>query len=198
MKGQSMKSLLAPIAAAALLSGCLSLSPTPPPSLMTLTAEQRVAPGAARSAGPGDAITIVAPALTPALQTQRVPVTTSDTAIAYLKDALWVETPDVLFQALLSEVVAARTGRVVLSPHQFNADPGTRVTGELQRMGLDARTREGVIVYDAQISSSAGVRARRFESRVPAAAEDPQSVAVALNAAANRIAVEFSDWVAGG
>ncbi|MBC7986657.1 MAG: membrane integrity-associated transporter subunit PqiC [Sphingomonadaceae bacterium] len=193
-----MKPFFALAAAVALLSGCLSLSPAPPPSLMTLTAEQRVAPGAARSAGPGDAITIVEPELDPALQTQRLPVTTSDTAISYLKDALWVETPDVLFQTLLSEVVEARTGRVVLNPAQFSADPGTRVTGQLHRLELDARTREGVIVYDAQISTSAGVRTRRFEARVVAAAEDPQSVAAALNRAANQIAVELSDWVVGG
>lgn len=197
MRGQTVKHYLTLAATAALLSGCISFAPEPPPSLMTLTAEQQLAAGASRSAAPGDAITIVEPLLPAELATQRVPVRTSDTALAYLVDALWVETPDTLFQRLLSEVVAARTGRIVLDPAQFNADPGTRVTGELREFGLDARTREVVIVYDATISTAAGVRTRRFEAREPVAAEDPQSVAVALNRAANRIAVEFSDWVVG-
>lgn len=195
MKGQTVKHILSLAAAAALLSGCINFGTPPPPSLMTLTAEQQIAGGATRSAAPGDAITIVEPALPAALATQRVPVQTSDTALAYLVAALWVETPDTLFQRLLSEVVAARTGRIVLNPGQFNADPGTRVTGELHEFGLDARTREAAIVYDAAISTSSGVRTRRFEAREPVAAEDPQSVAGGLNRAANRVAVEFSDWL---
>lgn len=195
MKGQSVKQFFALAAAAAALSGCISFGTPPPPSLMTLTADQQVAGGATRAAAQGDAITILPPRLSAALATQRVPVQTSDTALAYLVDALWIETPDTLFQRLLSEVAAARTGRIVLDPAQFSADPGTRVTGELHEFGLDARSREAVIVYDAAISTAAGVRTRRFEAREPVAAEDPQSVAAALNRAANRIAVEFSDWV---
>ena len=32
-------------------------------------------------------------------------------------------------QAMLGEVIAARTGRVVLDPNQFSHDPGVQLTG---------------------------------------------------------------------
>ncbi len=195
-KGPMMKRMLFPVAALVALSGCLSFGEDPPPFLMTLTADTQVEAGATRSAGIGQAITIEKPDVPQALVTNRLPVTTSDTSIAYLQNALWVDTPNELLRALLAEVTAARTGRVVLDPSQYHADPGTVVTGQLQRFGLDARTRQVVIVYDAQLNGEGGVRTRRFEQREPVAAEDAGSVANALNRAANRLAIEFSDWIA--
>ena len=37
---------------------------------------------------------------------------TGPTSLAYLKNAFWVDTPDNLFQRLLSETISARTGIV--------------------------------------------------------------------------------------
>lgn len=190
-----MMKYILPVIAIATLSGCLSFGEDPPPFLMNLTADSQVAAGATRTAGIGQAITIERPEVPQALITNRLPVTTSDTSIAYLQDALWVDTPSELLRSLLAEVVAARTGRVVLDPSQYAADPGTVVTGQLQRFGLDARTHEVVIVYDAQLNTGGGVRTRRFEAREPVAVEEARPVADALNRAANRLAVEFSDWV---
>jgi hypothetical protein len=48
------------------------------------------------------------------------------------------EMPSELFARLVSETIAATTGRVVLDPKQFTFDPGQRLTGTLQRFGLDA------------------------------------------------------------
>lgn len=183
--------------AVAALTGCLSFGAEPPPYLMTLTADQQVAAGATRTAAMGQAITIERPEVPQKLVTNRVPVDTSDTTIAYLTGAVWVDTPNELFRALLSEVVAVRTGRVVLDPASYAADPGTVIRGELREFGLDARTGEVVIRYDATISSAAGVRARRFEAREQVFVQDGRNVADALNRAANRLAIEFSDWVAG-
>ena len=114
---------------------------------------------------------------------------TGDTQVAYLKDAQWVEMPGPLFGRLLSETIAARTGRVVLDPKQFTFDPGIRLTGTLQTFGLQADRMEAVVIYDAALARGAdSVETRRFEARVPIAAVDPASAATGLNEAANQVA----------
>lgn len=179
------------------LSGCISFGEEPPPFLMSLSPGEQIAVGANRSAATGQAITIRRPDIPQKLITNRVPVQVSDTSIAYLQNALWVDSPNELFRALLAEVVAARTGRVVLDPAQYSEDPGLIVSGQLQEFGLDARTSEVVVVYDAAIRNEDGIRTRRFEARETVAVQEAQFVGQALNRAANRIAVEVSDWVTG-
>lgn len=186
-----------PLIALAALSGCISFGEEPPPYLMTLSADEEIATGATRTAAMGQAITIERPEVPQQLITNRVPVRTGETTIAYLQNAVWVDTPNELFRALVSEVVAARTGRVVLDPATYVTDPGTIVRGELREFGLDARTQEVLIVYDASINMPGGVRTRRFEAREQVSAQDGQSVAIGLNRAANRMAVEISDWITG-
>ncbi len=192
-----MKRFLAMIATAGLLAGCVSFGSEPPPFLMTLTADEQIAGGTARSSAPGEAITIERPEVPQKLITNRLPVQTGETTIAFLQGAVWVDTPNKLFQALLSEVVAARTGRVVLDPAIYTADRGTVVRGQLLEFGYNAPSSEVVIVYDAAITDASGVRTRRFEAREPVYAEDAQTVSRALNRAANRMAIEFSDWLTG-
>ncbi len=77
-----------------------------------------------RAAGPGDAITIDVPVVPKELATTRVPALIGPTAIAYIKDVQWVESPDRLFQDLVQETVMRTTGRVVLDPRQASLDPG--------------------------------------------------------------------------
>jgi cholesterol transport system auxiliary component len=106
--------------------------------------------------------------------------------------------PANLFARLVSETVAATTGRVVLDPSQFTFDPGQRLTGTLQRFGLDAPRLEVVAVYDAVLArQGGGITTRRFEARIPVAAADAASVAPALNQAANQLATEVAAWVGG-
>jgi len=186
-----------PVLAAALaLSGC-SFGPKVPPVLMRLSSA--ASPGAAgRTAPTSAAITVVVPTVAQELRTPRLPVRTGATQVAYLKDAQWVEAPGALFGRLLSETIAARTGRVVLDPKQFTFDPGVRLTGTLQAFGLQSDTMEAVAVYDAALARGAdGVETRRFEARVPVAAVDAASAAPALNQAANQIAAEVAAWVGG-
>ena len=181
------------------LAGCISLGEDPPPVLLTLTAAAVVQPGSTASGTPGEAVTVVTPGVPQSLATARIPVQSNDTEVAYLKDAQWVETPNKLFQRLLSETIQARTGRPVLSPRQFSLDPGTRISGELLAFGVDAPTQSAVVTYDAAISRDGGARVetRRFEARVPVSAVESGPVGVALNAAANQVAGEVAAWVAG-
>jgi cholesterol transport system auxiliary component len=185
------------IAAAALaLSGCFSFGPKTPPVLMRLTPDEAQQAGTSRTSPASQTITVVLPAVSQELRTPRVPVRTGGTAVAYLKDAQWVETPDALFARLLGETIAARTGRVVLDPRQFTFDPGTRLSGTLHSFGLDADRSEAVVVYEGVLARGPdAVESRRFEARVPVAALDAASAPDALNRAANQVAGEVAAWV---
>lgn len=185
----------AALAAALAVSGCLSFGPDVPPVLMRLTSEAEVA-GTSRTAAAGEAITVVPPTAPAELNTPRVPVRTGATQVAYVKDAQWVEAPSILFARLVSETIAARTGRLVLDPKQFTFDPGQRLTGTLKTFGLDADRMEAVLVYDAAVSRGKDrIETRRFEARVPVAAIDAATVPPALNRAANQVAAEVAAWI---
>jgi len=182
-------------AAAATLAGCGLGGAKPPPTLMRLSPAAEPA-ASSRTAPTAQAITVSIPAMVEELNTPRVPVRTADTEVTYLKNAQWVDVPAPLFARLLSDTIAARTGRVVLDPRQFAFDPGQRLTGTLRAFGLDAERMEAVVVYDAAIARGPdAVETRRFEARVPVTAIDAASAPVALNSAANRVAEEVATWV---
>ena len=187
--------LLAAAAAALPLSGCFGGGA--PDQLLTLTPAQTRPAAQPRTAGPNEAVTVVAPTVPQALRTTRVPVYVSDTVVQYLKDAVWVENPGPLFGRLLGETIAVRTGRVVLDPGQYSHDPGTRLTGQLLRFGLDPNAMEVVVVYEAVIARGAagGISNNRFEARVAVAAATPEAVAPALNQAANQVADQVAAWL---
>ena len=169
-----------------------------PDELLTLTADETRQAASPRSAAAGEAITVADPTVPQALRTTRVPVYVSETAIQYLEDAQWVESPGALFGRLVGEIIAARTGRVVLDPNQFTHDPGVQLTGQLVKLGLDPNTMEAVIVYDAAMARGrASVTTNRFEARVAVAADTPAAVAPALNQAANQVAEQVAAWVGG-
>jgi cholesterol transport system auxiliary component len=169
-----------------------------PPTLLTLTSSAPAPQSIQRTAGPGDAITIDVPVVPKELATTRVPALVGPTAIAYIKDVQWVESPDRLFQDLVQETVIRTTGRVVLDPRQSALDPGLHLTGTLSRFGYD--TQEGAVIvrYDGALSAPGGTRVetRRFEAREPADGT-ARTVGPALNAAANRVAAEVAQWVGG-
>lgn len=187
-----------PLAALA-LSGCISFGAEPPPSLLTLSPASTMPAGTSRSAAAGEAITIVPPRVPQALATNRVPVQSDDTTLAYVKDAQWVDAPNRLFRSLLAEVVSAKTGKLVLDNRQFTVDPGITISGTLMNFGVDASTSEAVVTYDAVRGSQGGTRVeeRRFEARVPVSAVESGPVGVALNAAANQVAEQVAAWVGG-
>lgn len=165
-----------------------------PPTLATLTASAEAPASIDRVADPSAAVTVELPIVPQALDSSRVPVHVGPTAIAYVQDVVWIDRPAVLFQQLVAETVTRMTGRVVLDPRQALLDPGTRVTGALQRFGYDADSREVVVIYDSALSRNGMVESKRFEAREPAdgtAATVPQ----ALNRAANKVAVEVATWI---
>lgn len=181
-------------AAALALAGCFG-GASVPDQLLTLTPTQTRPAAAPLTAAQGAAITVVDPTVPQALRTTRVPVYVSETAIQYLEDAAWVENPGALFARLVGETIAARTGRVVLDSRQYTHDPGTRLTGQLLRFGLDPARMEAVAVYDAAITRADGVATNRFEARVSVAEATPAAVAPALNQAANQIAEQVAAWI---
>ena len=196
-----MLRLAAPLALALSLCSCAGLlggGGKTPPWLLTLT-PQAPAPGnIARTAGPGEAVTIELPVVPKEIRTNRVPVHSGPIAIAYVKDLTWVDTPDKLFQDLLTETVTRMTNRVVLDPNQATLDPGVTITGSLSRFGYDAQESQVVVRYDAAKTRPGGntVETRRFEAREPADG-NAASVAPAINAAANRVAIEVAQWIGG-
>lgn len=183
------------LASALSLSACISFGEDPPERLLSLTPAQSVAAGASQSVAPGEALTVLPPSVPAELSTMRVPVQATPTAVAYVKDAQWVEAPNRLFARLVGETIEARTGRAVLSGRQFNADPGARLSGQLLRFGVDAASRTAVVVYDAVLQRGAALQTRRFEARTPVAEIEAQAVGVALNQAANQVAADVADWI---
>ena len=185
------------LAASLGLTGCLNLGgPSPPPTLMRLTPVSALPAQTVRTANAADSVTVIVPTVPQELATLRVPVIQGGIAVAYLKDAQWVEQPNGLFARVLSETIGATTGRVVLDPRQFTFDPGIRLTGQLQAFGLDADAMEVVARYDAALArGSDQVETRRFEARIPVTEADVAVVSPALNQAANRVAADVAAWI---
>lgn len=198
-----MRMMLRVTAAAALalsLGGCALLGggPKPPPWLLTLTPSAAAPASVERSANAGQAVTIDVPVIPKELRSVRVPAQVGETAIAYIKDLQWVDTPDHLFQDLLQETVLRTTNRVVIDPKQSTLDPGLVVTGQLSSFGYEAGQGTVLVRYDAALSTAGGTRVetRRFEARAPADGT-AATVGQALNTAANQVALEVARWIGG-
>lgn len=193
-----MKSLvkLAALGPILLLGGCLSFGEDPPESLLTLTATA-TAPAGANTQGTQDsALALVEFEAPQALDVTRVPVQVSDTELAYLKDAVWVERPARLFRRLVAETIRARSGRVVIDGDDPGVSADARLQGTLRAFGYDARTSSAVVVFDAVRSGAdSQVVTRRFEARVPGVLPEVGSVGPALNQAANEVAGRIAEWV---
>ena len=198
-----MNKMLRVSAAAALaiaLGGCALLGggPKPPPWLLTLEPSAPAPAAIARSANAGEAVTIEVPVVPKELRTTRVPAQVGETAVAYIKDLQWVDTPDRLFQDLLEETVTRTTNRVVLDKNQSTLDPGLTVSGRLSSFGYEAGQGTVLVQYDAALSTGGGTRVetRRFEARAPADGT-ATTVGPALNTAANQVALQVAQWIGG-
>lgn len=187
---------LAALAPALLLGGCLNLGGDVPDSLLTLTPASMAPAGSGASGAQGDALVLSEFETPKELDVTRVPVQMSDTEIAYLKDAVWVERPSRLFRRLLAETIRTRANRVVIDGDDPGVSAADRLQGTLRAFGYDARTREAVVVFDAVRNGTASaVTTRRFEARVPVAAAETAFVGPALNQAANDVAGQVADWL---
>lgn len=175
-------------------SGCISLGPKVPDTLLSLTATTAPAPGTASSGTYATALAVLEPASEARLAVNRVPVQIDDANVAYLQKTMWVERPARLFQRLLAETLRTKGGRLVIEGDTGVA--GQRLSGRLLEMGYDARTSSVIVRYDAVRELPGGqVETRRFENVVPGVKAKGAAVGPALNEAANAVAKDVADWV---
>jgi cholesterol transport system auxiliary component len=187
---------LLPATLAFALSGSLSLGGDPPDELLTLTPMRAAPAGAATRAAASSALAVLEPSASQRLDVTRVPVQMTDSTLAYVKDAVWVEKPAILFQTLIVEAVRAKGNRLVVREGDLGYSAITNLSGELLDMGYDVATGSVVVRYDGVLQLADGqVRTRRFESRVSGIAPEAAAVGPALNQAANDVADQVAEWV---
>ena len=169
-----------------------------PTTLMVLTPEAPDPGQIARTAAPGQAVTIAVPHVSRELNNVRVPVQVNPVDVQYVTDLTLADTPDRLFAGLLAETVRRTTNRVVVNPEQPGLDPGLTVTGVLQRFGYDAATGQVIVQYDGSLAVPGGnrVETRRFTASAPADGT-AATVGPALNRAANQVALDVAKWIGG-
>jgi cholesterol transport system auxiliary component len=182
------------------LPGCISLGGEPPESLLTLNPEARAPAGQGIAQGGERPVVAVLTFDTPAkLDVLRVPVEVSATELAYLQEAFWVEKPARLFRRLVGETIRSRGAAMVVDGDDTAMLATVTLRGTLIDMGYEARTSEAVVRFDAvRVDKDGAVTTRRFEAREGGVTADTRAVGAALNTAANRVAAEVADWVAGG
>lgn len=191
-----LNKVLLPVALALTLAGCISLTPDPPDSLLTLTPVRTAPAGAGAAGNAATALAVIEPSTDQRLNVVRVPVQTSDSTLAYLQDAVWVEKPTRLFQQLLAETIRAGGTRLVVGEGDFGYSAATKLSGRLLDMGFDAASGSVVVRFDAVLQTPDGkVQTKRFENRVSGVAPEAAAVGPALNQAANAVAGEVADWV---
>jgi len=178
------------------LTGCISLGGEAPEQLYTLTPTATVAAGGGTTGSASAALAVLVPSTPERLNVTRVPVQVSESSLAYLQDAFWVEKPALLFRNLLAETIRARGNRLVVGGGELEYTANTQLSGQLIEMGYDAPSMSVVVRYDAILSLPEGeLRTRRFESSIQGIAPQADAVGPALNQAANDVAVQVADWV---
>lgn len=198
LRHPTFRPLLAAGATLTLLSACVSFGDKAPPQLLTLTSDAAPTAGSMAQASVTEAIIVDVPTVERTLDQVRVPVQVSDSAIAYVQDAVWADKPARLFRGVLAETLAAKSGRLVLDQVETGSERGMMLSGQLQRFGYDEAARSVIVQYDAVIRQpGTPLRKQRFQASVPVAVVDAVNVGAALNQAANTVAVQVAAWVAG-
>jgi cholesterol transport system auxiliary component len=191
-----LKKALVPAIMAAALAGCISFGADPPASLLTLTSARAVPAGSSTTAQAAAALAVLEPNTEQRLNVTRVPVQMTDSSLAYLQNAVWVEKPARLFQNLLAETIRAKGNRLVVREGDLGYSAVTQLSGQLLDMGYDVATGSVVVRYDGVLQTANGqVLTRRFESRVPGVPAEATAVGPALNQAANEVADQVAEWV---
>lgn len=191
------KPVLAAMAALAALTGCVSIGGAEPPEqLLTLTPSASVPAGAGSDGEVSAALAVQVPGVSQRLNVNRVPVTTSDSSLAYLQDAVWVEKPANLFRNVLAETIRAKGNRLIVGGGELEFAARTQLSGQLVDFGYDATNSSVIVRYDAVLElPDATVRTQRFEHSISGILPEANSVGAALNEAANVVADEVAEWV---
>ena len=181
------------------LSACVNLGKksAPPPFLMTLEPTIFPATGSELRAQTGTSLAITEPSVPQKLRTTRIPVTLADNNVAYVKGVVWIERPSRLFRRLVAATVAAKHNRIILGESKNITVSSERLSGHLIDFGIDARSKEAVIIYQASLVTNGGklIVQRRFETREPVSKIETRAISKALNGAANMMAADVSDWL---
>lgn len=187
---------MAALSAVLALAGCISLGSKPPGQLLNLTPAAAAPAGAGASGNAENAIAVADIEAPQRIDVARVPVDTSTSSLAYLKDAQWVDKPARLFTRLLSDTLRARGNHLVVSGTDLEDSAATKLSGTLSAMDYDATSGSVVVRFDAVLQTRDGaIRSRRFESTVSGVAAQAVPVGAALNQAANQVAAQVADWV---
>lgn len=183
-----------------LLTGCIKLGSKPPAKLLVLAAPAPTAEAAMITAAPGTTVTVLDPETPRKLDTVRIPVQVDETTVAYVKDAQWVDRPRALFRQLLARTLAADGTVLVMEPGQYPVDGGRRVMGQLIDFGIDARTHQAIVTYEATISTGNGgtIVRRSFTASAPIGKIEAATVAGPLGDAARQVARDAAAWIKGG
>jgi cholesterol transport system auxiliary component len=190
----ALLTMMLPLVAAGCISVGIGGGGKPLPSLVTLTPAAEAPAGQTLSSTSADPLVVLSPEVDRTLATTRIPVQINDSAVAYLTGAAWLDQPGHLFQDLLIETIRARGKRLVLD-HNL---PQTviRLSGRLDAMGYDARSRSVTVRFDALRVGRDGVTTtRRFEAVEKDIGPLAADVTPALNLAANDVAGQVADWV---
>ena len=178
------------------LAGCISLGKDPPDALLNLTAANQAAAGTGAQGSSDSALAILDLQAPQKLNVARVPVTTGDSSLAYLKDAEWVEKPARLFGRLLADTIRAKGNRLLVSGTDLEFQADSKLSGTLSAMEYDATRGAAVVRFDAVLQTGdSQVVTRRFEASVPGVPPEASAVGVALNQAANQVANDVAEWV---
>jgi len=178
------------------IGGLLGGGGKPPTTLQTLTPDVADPGPVTRNAVSGQSVTVATPIVPKELNTLRVPVQISATDVQYVTGLQWIDTPDRLFQQLVSETIRRSTNRVVLDGGLATLDPGLLLSGQLQKFSYDAASGQVIVEYDGALSTAGGnrVESRRFVATAPSDGTGA-SVGPALNRAANQVARDVAGWV---
>jgi len=180
-----------------LLGACVrDASAEPPEQLLTLTSAASLPAGAAAEGEASAVLAVLVPGVSQRLNVNRIPVQTSDSSLAYLADAFWVEKPAQLFRNVLAETIRAGGNRLVASGGELEYVAATQLGGQLVAMDYDAQTGSAVVRYDAVLELPEGrILTRRFEERISGVSAEADAVGAALNEASNRVAAQVAEWV---
>lgn len=190
-------SAAAVMSVALLVSGCIRIGAEPPEQLLSLRTNASPQGGQTFDAAAEQSIAVMPPLTPRAFDNARVAVRADATSFAYVKGAVWADTPRRMFGALLADTIAAQTGRLVVNPAQFSRPSNMQLTGALVDFSIDARAMQAVVTYDATLVSATDpvVKRRRFTATAPVTRIDASSVAAPLSAAANDVARQVADWI---
>jgi cholesterol transport system auxiliary component len=186
--------LIAPVL---LAGGCVSFGTKPPARLLGIPSTSSIPAGKMVTGTAQSAIMVMPPLMSRSIGTPRVAVIDTHGNFAYVKDAIWVDTPDRLFQGLLRDAIAVRTDRLVLNPDQFVSEPSGRLLGQLIAFTINDGTQQADVIYDASLVAPDGttISTRRFSASAPIGRIDAETVAPAIGKAANTVAEQVADWV---